>query len=259
MTVLFVKPIHHYNSYTDYWRLVKLANYGIVSPSDIDHDSQEYVYIHTWFTVNKLDFSKYRARHIAWINEWVTDAGEDMPTGIEMWSADKWMADSINAKYVPLGSNPQLALYGGPLHNNVPKVYDVVLNAYRDPPRRASLIGYLTDNGVTIAPDKWGVERHTALTQSRLMIHIHQHENTPTVSPLRWALAAAYQLPLISENVTDAGIFGSTDNLHYPYENLASEIIHWRNQSDDLQRYANNLYTRLCVDYPFKMTIERAL
>jgi hypothetical protein len=34
--IIFAKPVHHYDSYTDFWRLVELSGFPIISVSDID-------------------------------------------------------------------------------------------------------------------------------------------------------------------------------------------------------------------------------
>lgn len=88
------------------------------------------------------------------------------------------------------------------------------------------------------------------------MLHIHQRDDTKGIAPLRWCLAAAHKLPLITEQVPDAGIFDARYMMQARYETIASftsEIVkEWR----ILQEYSEALYQLLCVDYTFKRSVD---
>ena len=62
----------------------------------------------------------------------------------------------------------------------------------------------LRDNilGLTVAANGWDYVRHVGLMGSRFMLNIHQDE-FPYIEPLRFSLAAAYGLPILSEHCAE--------------------------------------------------------
>ena len=45
--------------------------------------------------------------------------------------------------------------------------------------------------------------RNVVLSNSRLMLHVHQHDNAPFVAPQRIAIAAAYHMPVVSAPISE--------------------------------------------------------
>ncbi len=41
--IIFAKPIHHYDSYTDFWRLVELSNFPVIRVNEIDITKEQVV------------------------------------------------------------------------------------------------------------------------------------------------------------------------------------------------------------------------
>lgn len=113
--------------------------------------------------------------------------------------SDRALAERCRFKYVPLGSHPDLGTPG------TDKVYDLICLMCWSL-RRSFLFDYdrlaPNVNGMSMAPNGWGQERHERLQQSRFMLNVHQ-DAFPFIEPLRFALAAAYGLPIISEISTD--------------------------------------------------------
>lgn len=254
--VIFVQPRHVYGTYVDYWQLVELAGYRWQYEDEIDLSSTN-TYILTWFSAQSMFSLDTKARLICWNLEWA-----NIPTfpNVEYWTPDAWFAQRNGWKYVPVGSHKALADGYHPQVEHPLKLYDVALMMYRDPQRRAHMIHRFQDAGLQLAPNAWGELRHANLRQSRCMVHIHQLEDNQTISPLRFALAAAYRLPVISESLANAGILNGSV-VQSPYHDLPAAIIEWLkpNRSAELQRHADALYTRLIEQYSFRTVVEAAL
>jgi hypothetical protein len=255
MSIIFVKPRHDYGSMQDYWRLVELAGYRWCFEDQVNCYDPEACYILTWFNTQDPFPDDTRARLICWNLEW---ADTPLFENVEYWSADKWYADTHGWKYVPVGSDKRLTddyPYG-----EAPLLYDITLQMYRDPARRAHALKRLRDCGLTIAPDGWGEARHQALLQSRCQVHIHQLEGAHAVSPLRFAVAAAYALPMITERLNDAGVFQRCV-IQSTYDGLpdcVTEKLRPIRQAELLD-FGAALYERLCVELPFKKVIEASV
>ena len=110
------------------------------------------------------------------------------------------MAAQCGLHYVPMGSHEGLGSPG------VVKEYDLIgLMCYSN---RRSFVFRCADEmlhkvgNVTLAPNGWGEDRHNRLQRSRFMFNVHQ-DDFPFIEPLRFALAAAYGLPLVTERCLD--------------------------------------------------------
>jgi len=261
--ITFARSRHEYDSYTDFWRLIELSGYPLIYVDEIDPDS-DHCYI---FSPNngetKAGWPGARARIIFYQLEWEThpnDSGPLPPGVAEKWTHDRWHAERIGARYVPIGSHPDLR-YTLTAQIEGWQNYHTALMAYLGPPRRLRIHDQLIGRGLRLAPNAWGVERHHILTHSRSMLHIHQHDGIPGVASLRVALAAAYSLPYLSEQVADRGIFSHSNMLFSDYPHLADFAHTWlcRNESRILEDYGRALYQLLCVDKTFHKCIEAAL
>ncbi len=290
--VIFCRPRHKYESYTDYWRLVELSDYPIIYIDEIDPQSDN-TYILTPLNGEWQDgWQDPCAQIILWDLEWhlpnpgIAEWNESVwrPGVARVFASDKWYAEKIGAEYVLLGSHPNLVGYwAASLGDGVLEKswfppegsraftpaqeaerrkgkYDIALMAYLSP-RRSPIKSQLEQMGLKIAPNAWGLERDRALTESRAMLHIHQHDDVATVAPQRWALAAAYKLPLITEGVEDSGLFDFSHALSTDYNNLAS-IAHdfiRRHDPRTLETYGTALHQFLCVEHTFRKCVEAAL
>jgi hypothetical protein len=257
MPTCFVKPDHQYDSYVDFWSLVELSNYHIVSPNDIE-DRSDVTYIHTWFTARFADWTKCKARHIAWILEWIQpDRVDEFPKGAEIWTSDRWYAKQINAKYILFGSHPGLQPDRIARHQGTP--WDIAAMMYLSP-RRGAIFQQMIQKGLTIAPNSWGMERHEALSNSQLMIHIHQHDHISTIAPQRFAIAAAWSLPMVSETIEDPGEYAGK-MLVSDYGHFAAFAHQWAGGpvNGRLSDFGRTLHQFLCIDRPFGREVEAAL
>jgi len=263
---IFCRTRHVYSSYVDFWHLVELSGFPCIYVDQIDPHSDN-VYIFTPLNGENQDgWNNPKAQIILWDLEWRLDlnngadgVGVSVPGVERIWASDAWYAEAIGAEYVPLGSHPGLA--EGYTENSNGKTFDAAVMAYLGPYRRNNMVNRLRDAGVVIAPNGWAQERHDILRASRSMLHIHQHDGIQTVAPQRWALTAAYELPLISETVIDGGIFGYDHMLLTDYANMERFVPMWvrRNETQVLEDYGRALYQLLCVERTFRKCVEAAL
>lgn len=259
--VYFVRTVHKYDSYTDYFRLVELSGYPIIDYDDVDIDSDN-AYI---FTPLSAEWEvrwpdTVKATMILFDLEWrLKESSHPWPESAlttpkfvsRLWASDRWYAERIGAQYVPLGSHPDLAQ-----HIDGPS-WDIATLCYHTH-RRRTLIDILRDT-CTIAPNAWGDERAAILSQSKAMLHIHQHDNVPTCAPLRFALAAAYNLPLIAETVLDTGVYGDSV-LWADYDRLAGYTATMVTRYPQaLESKAAALHDTLCLSNSFRSYVEAAL
>lgn len=258
--VIFARPRHTYQSYADFWHLVELSGYPIIYMDEMQLDSADTCYIfstpatHWHDGTERRGFAGAKARVIYYNLEWYANVDYRAIPGVELWGADKWYADQQGMKYVPLGGHP--GLNDNP-EQQFEKQYDVVTLSYLSY-RRAWMATRFDERHFKMAPNGWGEQRHFALGQSKLMVHVHQEETAKAIAPQRWALAAAYRLPMISETCNDGGIFTPSNTLFSDYDYLADFIKLWKDEQR-LEDYGHALYQTLCVDKTFKRMIEAAL
>lgn len=250
---VFVVPETHYESYADFWTLVSLAGFDIRQMRDIDLLDESAVYI--FVTPEPLpDVSDAKARCIAWLFEYAGDYVQDVSRWRgELWASDKAYADAIGARFVLLGSDARLRLATPPLAE--PPEFDVTMLGYLTPRRQAVK--------AELAHLRWaepdypghGVKRHQMLENTRAVLHTHQHDAAPYAAPLRYAVAAAYGKPVISEALADDS----------PYAGLmqfvGTDTLHFHNDVDDALKRADgaDLRHHLCVLHPFADNVMEAL
>ncbi|MHC4271875.1 MAG: hypothetical protein ACYST2_06140 [Planctomycetota bacterium] len=285
--IIFAKPVHKYDSYTDFWRLVELSGFSIISVNEIDitqyqiiitapmnGDYKEHMvgnlahYEETGeITGGQLLYQKQsglpRLSHmIAWNLERPAGSGSvpeyakesmDWITkhryADEVWVSDPALADETMLRYVTLGSD-----YGlGEISEE--KQYDFTHMSMPNP-RRVQI--YKHFNNEQIGPNCWPPKRDEVLKQSRFALNVHQ-DNYPFCEPLRLALFAAYGLPVISETLKNSFPYGG-DIQQFPYHDLAHGLKSALN--DDYGKWKDmgmKLRKKLCEDLQFGNVIRQAI
>lgn len=262
--VYFVKTVHEYQSYTDYWSLVRLSGYPIIDYDAVDVESDN-CYIFTpinaeWET--RWNDVPVKARMVAWDLEWrLKESSYEWPESAltkpsfvtDVWASDRWYAERIGAQYVPLGSHPGLCSTA-----QTDQTFDVAVMSYIWG-RRGTILDNVRKAGLTVAPNAWGEERDAILKASSVIMHIHQHEKVHTIAPLRFALAAAYRKPLMSESVFDVGIFSDSVLFADAEELDGYTAMMMRRYPQLLAHKADLLYETLCIRNTFRSFIQKAL
>lgn len=259
--IIFADTRHNYHnwtggwgSYTDFWKLVELSGFPTCYVDEIDTASDN-VYI---FAVKNGEITGWpsdRARVIHWNLEQFSY--EPTPGVSETWVSDAAFAAQGGGKYVLMGSHDGLVM-----EDKIPPVreFDVIPLSYMTH-RRQVIVNRLTNLGLKVAPNGWDEIRHFYLRASSAMLHIHQNDDKPYVAPQRFALAAAYKLPVISEMLADRGCFGYSNVLTSDFANLAEFTQMWtcRNEHAMLEDYGLALHSLLCKQYTFRKCVEAAL
>lgn len=259
--IYFARTRHEYPSYSDFWRLVELSGFELVYVDEIDV-SQTAVYIFTpmngevFALLDKIRDQPRRAKLIWWFLERLdsTPMLEDgsfarlRPQVDEVWVSDRWEASQhSDFRYVCLASHPGIG------SDPQQAQYDYTHQSYVHG-RREAVFNDLRRRTLREGPNAWGAERDRVLRSSKLMLHVHQYP-LALYTPLRFALAAAYALPLVSESLLDA--FPLTGLIEEAaYGDLVSRVIAVGSNPSDR---GTRLFQALCVDRTFRSEVELAL
>ena len=208
MDIVFCETRWHYQSYTDYWRLVELAGFERVYLDELE-PSRRAIYIVSPRNgelppvLDRLQ-GDHACKFVWWCLERPDAQGSvtesrALEDGIdELWLSDRWLANLHRSKswgpvrYVTLGSHRELGQPGDQAR------FDWAHLSYAVP-RRQGIYDFI---GGRMLPNCWDGERDEGLRGTRVMLNVHQDEWL-VIEPLRWALAATYALHLVSERVHD--------------------------------------------------------
>jgi hypothetical protein len=235
MEIIFAKPVHQYDSYIDFWRLVELSGFPAIRVDEIDITKDQIIIT----APMNGDYKEYisgqierqrksglpRLTHlIIWnlerpagsgsTGQYAKDCFEWFHSRLvdEVWVSDPALADETMLRYVVLGSD-----YGlGEVSED--KEYDFAHMSVTIP-RRANIYKEFG----SIGPNCWPPKRNDVLKKSRFALNVHQ-DNYPFCEPLRIALFAAYGLPIISENFVSGHSYVYGDIHQLPYHNLVDGL-----------------------------------
>jgi hypothetical protein len=254
---IFVRPRHQYDPYTDLYTLIQLSGYELTffDKMDISDPTKTYIFAPANGEIGQ-GWNGAKARIIHLQIEWEHDIAAPIPGVSEKWTCDFWHAQRIGARFVPMGSHPDLNLHPA---DSPAKEYDVAFLASPNG-RRYSVWGDIADRGLSYAPNGWGEQRHAALSKSRCMVIVHQWDLFKCIAPLRWALAAAYKLPIISEEVYCRDPFTHTHFMTCDFDRMGKFTeLHIRDPYNNLSDYGLALHEKLCHQMTFRKSIEAAL
>lgn len=264
MKVIFAHPRHRHESYSDYRRLVEISEFPTCYVDEMDLGADA-VYVTSPVTGElrpALEGKKRRAKVVFWCLE-RPDSGDWPPESNnasnrvseiiqfvdKVWVSDRHQAQlDLRQVYVTMGSDSRLA-EGETLPA---KVYDIAALTYNNERRRKI---YSELGRWKTAPESaWGETRAKILRSSRSMLYVHQTE-LPIGAPIRFALAAAYKLPLLSETMIDPYplVYGR-DFLSAPYDRLVNETHDWLS-GRSLTAYGEQLHETLCLERNFRLSV----
>jgi hypothetical protein len=259
--IVFAKTRYHYDSYIDFWKLVELSGFSTCYVDEIDLASDD-CYIFTPMNGEVIphlrnESSKTKKATVIW---WCLERFDAMAAPLpdilaeatphvdRIWVSDAWTSTLHPAlEYMRMGSHPDL---GG-----LPRapVYDFTHQSYAWG-RRKTMYQKLKNSGFSEGPSSWGDERHGVLQTSRLMLNLQQYTD-PVSAPLRFALAAAYRLPIVSETITDADILtGVIPSV--PYSAIPGAIQATLDSPGDV---GAKVFQLLCEDWTFQRCVTDAI
>jgi hypothetical protein len=271
MEIIFCKTRHVYDSYADYHKLVELSGFKSCFVDEIDF-AKEIFYIvspingefrpHMAHMTQKVPSDQKKCK-VAWWNLERPDSTDGNMTLSQCddvirlcdftFVSDRYYQTLDNRMtYVMMASHAGLA-------ESQPSNYlfDFCHLSYISH-RRTHVIGPLIDAKYKIGPNSWGKERDFVLTHSKSMLNIHQTPS-PIGEPLRFALAAAYKIPLITETLSDPyPLTHGDDCLITDLKNLHANLKNWLHMAG-LKNVGQNLHNRLCVETNFRKEVEETV
>lgn len=261
--IVFAKTRHHYDSYIDFWRFVEACNFDIQYVDEIDVMDDKRVYIFTPFNgevMARLPAWRMRRAKIVWWNleRWEDETRETSmqsmsPSVDAVWTSDRTVAarDS-RCTFVLLAGHPNFGM------RVLERRYDVCHLAYLYG-RRKETIDAIRERGASIAPEAWGrAQQDHTVGRSHLMLNMHQYEGMDVVAPIRFAVAASYGIPIISEPFADR----ASDPLvlaQAPRFMLTNIVIDALADKDRLRIHGAKLFERMCVDTTFEAQVRYAV
>lgn len=214
---------------------------------------------------DRLSGSPSTARTVVWQLERPDEDLSPGPTVLEtrnnelfQWVDQVWVSDlhyaSLDPRYihVPLGSHPALR-EGGP----GPERYALCHMSARFPRRTPIMDRILADYKNRVGPNGWGEARARTLNTSRAIVNVHKTP-APIGEPIRFALAAAYKLPLITETL--ANPWPMINDVHFissDANSLRAKVREALSRAD-LPEFGERLHKLLCVDKLFGDYVREA-
>lgn len=253
---VFVFADRDYPSYTDVRRLVELSGFHALPVSQRDQldVSQRAIFL---TPEQPATVGEGNDNWIWWSLEYGGEYEPDLSNWQgQVWACDPAWAKARGAKLVVMGSHPGLVEVTHSVDD-----YDVLMLAYMTH-RRQAVKDQLSDlRWPDVDYPGYGGERAEQLQNASLMLHAHQSDFTAAIAPQRFALCAAYRLPLLHEAVPDAGPYRDYA-LFAPYERLAATARGYLSGKYDVptETYpGDRLYNWLCVEHPFRRSVLEAL
>jgi hypothetical protein len=129
--------------------------------------------------------------------------------------------------------------------------------------RRETCVNELKRRKIPIAPQAYGrVDQDRVVAKSRIMLNLHQYADAPLAAPLRFAVAAAYAIPIVSELLENCEAI-SKHGQPGPYAeaaihkipDLLEELL--ARDDDKLGHYGQLLHHRFCVATNFRHEVEQ--
>lgn len=273
MRIVFARTRYEYDSYTDFWQLVRLSGFDICHVDEVDLASDS-IYIVTPINGEFRPHVDHRRKlleedgrpkraTIVWWNLERPDSGgptlrevvDDLSRYVDVsWVSDRHYASlDTRLRHVVLGSHPGLRMHEGRL----PTQYDFTHQSYSWGRREGIYPALMWGGGLREGPNGWGEARDQVLRSSKLMLNVHQ---TPALisEPVRFALTAAYSLPMVSETLVDPfPLVRGEDYIEADYASLVDVVK--ASAAADNTRYGESLHKRLCSEWPFRRGVEEAV
>lgn len=268
MNITFVRTRHVYESYTDFHKLVELSGFDTIYVDELDV-SKLGVYIVSpmqgeWRPHIDNQAGKPRNAHlILWNIErpsgsagsvgQYAEANRDLIYKRhvdEVWVSDRRMADETQMRFVVLGSDEGLGEPGEE------KKFQFCHMSY-EVPRRSNIFKHFSPD--VIGPNCWPPERDEVLKKSYFALNIHQDIH-PFQEPLRFALFAAYGLPIVTETIYDSYPWSDEFMIFSTYDSIVAKLKTVLN--DDYGRWREmglRARERMTKQFRFKDVVEEAV
>ena len=277
--IIFVKTRWFYQSYIDFYKLVDLSGFKTIYVDELD-TSKDGIYITTpmngeWRPHLENQWDKERNAHlILWNLERPTgsagysgeysqkqrrlmygqhDDGSPAKCRFidEVWVSDRQMAAESGMRFVVLGSDEGL----GEPDDTQKKVYDFCHFSYDEVNRRRNIYRRFDK----VAPNAWPPERDIILKQSKFALNIHQ-DNHPFQEPLRFALFAAYGIPIITETIFDSYPWSDEYMVYSTWDDIVRKVREILSEPyDRFKEMGLRSRERMCHEFQFGKMVRQAV
>lgn len=277
--VRFVRSTAPYESYSDFWELVKLSGLETVQAAAVDLNQPGTLIWPTMDTefIDRLSRQPRGAR-AARVVFWYLERPDERPgvDPLEMfrramgeileWADVIWVSDmglhqaDPRTVFAILGGHPKLGFHN---HEKVDSLepeprYDVAHLGVITP-RRAAVLDKLRSAGLRVSGNARGAGRQDVLLSSGLLLNIDRVEGLHVLSGFRAALAAAFRIPLIHEAVRDPfPLLPFTDFVSTSYDSLVDCVLR-ELKATTHSNMVNSAWRTLCVRWTFRRGVEDAL
>ncbi len=274
--IRFALTRHHYDSYDVYRQLISLSAFDTCFVDEIRLDSGETyivtplngeVYAH--LANERLRVGGGKTARVVWwqLEPPAWPPGGDFRRVMDLavknfdavWICDRWAPVGIDARlrHVVMGSHRGLAPGWSPTVAPTTAIYDFCHMSYAWG-RREALYNACVGVGLSMGPPGFGEERDRVMRQSRVMLNAHQYDG-PLLLPLRFCLAAAYAMPLVSERVGDP--YPLVAGVHFeqaPMDGLVEAVydLAQRRSPAERREMGLQLHELLCRDWTFRRGVE---
>ena len=279
--IFFARTRYEYGSYIYFWRLVELSGIPVCYVDQIDLESDD-IYIvtpvngefrpHMEYRTSLLKGAPRRCRTIWWNLERPGDESTtDQTLTVPAWRASLdsfallfdsfWACDrhislfDSRMIHVLVGGDARM-MEGAPVR---PYTYDFCHFSYVNG-RRDQIYAGLVHRGLKMAPPDWAASRQLAWNSSKVLVNVHQNAVLGG-EQIRFAMAAAYSVPLISEALADPyPLVQGVDFLGADYGNLVERAYQAiTGPQEQLDEIAKNLREKLTGYYNFKDCVLRGV
>jgi hypothetical protein len=154
-------------------------------------------------------------------------------------------------RFVVLGSHPELGQA-----DDTRKEYSFCHLSYENP-RRQNIYTHFDER--EIGSNGWGEKRHEMLKRCKFALNIHQ-DHHPFQEPLRFALFAAYGLPIVSETIFDSFPWSDEFMIYSGYDSIVSKVRGVLTEEYDRYREMGlKARERMCDEFGFRKMVEQAV
>lgn len=272
MNIIFVRTRHEYGSYRDYWKLVELAGFDTCFVDEMNLQSDSFYIVSPINGEFRPHIDHCRKNVfgpknaiVAWWNLERPDAGTEplrvviddvMKYADVAWTADRHYA-SLDHRQQPvvLGSDARLCAN----FERREIAYDFTHQSYVWG-RRDDVFTPLRASKLREGPNAWFEERDAILKSSRILVNVHQTP-APIGEPIRFAMAAAYKMPMISERLAAPfPLVPGADYIELSHHEITKAVFAAHSiPSEKLQSLGESLFQRLCVEWTFRRGVEEGV
>ena len=277
--VIFAKTRYDYGSYIDFYSLPELCGFPIVYVDEMDLSNPDKIYITApmngelpYIHKHSEEYRNRKCEVIYWnlerpggsegLEGYIASSKSRVSEGIVNRDivSDKYLSSLTGLHYVPLG--------GCESRGGMPedKIYDVMyLSAYCN--RRSFMFrvpGECHNElfGSKVATNQRAEDplRGRDLLRTKFIFNVHQDEDQ-FIEPVRWAVAADYGMPILTETVVDAFPYTEWhDYIQASLDDMGNMLLRAINDPYDVWRVrGKELKEKMSTEFSFRNCLEAYL